>query len=208
MTSKKIYLIRHGQTEFNKLGIVQGSGVNSSLNETGRAQAQAFYDYYKQIPFDKIYTSALIRTSESVAGFINSGIPVEHRKELNEISWGEMDGKLASGSEKNQYWDLLDRWKAGQVDFSMWGGESPVQVQNRLRVVVKEWEKGNAENLLVCMHGRAIRILLSTLMDTPLVKMDQYEHSNLCLYKLSFREGIYQIEEANNVEHLAPLGKM
>lgn len=208
MISKKIYLIRHGQTEYNKLGIVQGSGVNSSLNETGRAQAQAFYDYYKDVPFDKIYTSALVRTSESVDGFLKSGIPAEHRKELNEISWGEMDGKLVTGSEKNQYWDLLDKWKSGDVHFSMWGGESPVDVQNRIKVVVKEWEILEASTLLVCMHGRAIRILLSTLLNTPLVDMDQYQHSNLCLYKLSFEDGSYKIEEANNVEHLSQISKM
>lgn len=190
------------------MGIVQGSGVNSSLNETGRAQAQAFYDYYKEVPFDRIYTSALIRTSESVDGFIKSGIPTENRKELNEISWGEMDGKLVTGSDRNDYWDLLDKWKGGDINFSMWGGESPVTVQNRLKVVIKEWESLDAQTILVCMHGRAIRILLSTLMNTSLVEMDQYQHSNLCLYKLSFRGGVYQIEEANNVEHLAGLPKM
>ncbi|HMR56571.1 MAG TPA: histidine phosphatase family protein, partial [Cyclobacteriaceae bacterium] len=69
MTTKKIYLIRHGQTDFNLKGIVQGSGVDSSLNDRGRAQAEAFYETYKNIAFDKIYTSALRRTRESVIGF-------------------------------------------------------------------------------------------------------------------------------------------
>jgi len=43
--AKTIYFIRHGETEYNKLGIVQGSGVDSELNENGRAQAQAFYNH-------------------------------------------------------------------------------------------------------------------------------------------------------------------
>ena len=40
---KEIYIIRHGETELNRLGIVQGRGVDSDLNDTGRAQAEAFY---------------------------------------------------------------------------------------------------------------------------------------------------------------------
>jgi broad specificity phosphatase PhoE len=90
LSTKKIYLVRHGQTEFNKKGIVQGSAVNSSLNDTGRAQAHAFYQAYKHIPFDAVYTSALNRSIESVQAFIDQSIPHFIRPGLNEISWGEM----------------------------------------------------------------------------------------------------------------------
>ena len=47
--SKKIYLIRHGQTDFNLQGIVQGSGVDADLNDTGKAQADFFYEKYKTV---------------------------------------------------------------------------------------------------------------------------------------------------------------
>src|SRR6478736_6501366 len=77
LTSKKIYLIRHGQTDFNLRGIVQGSGVDTSLNERGRDQAQAFFQAYKKVAFDKIYTSALKRSFESVQSFVALGLPYE-----------------------------------------------------------------------------------------------------------------------------------
>ena len=48
---KTIYFIRHGQTELNRLNIVQGSGVDSELNDFGRHQARAFYDYYQDSEF-------------------------------------------------------------------------------------------------------------------------------------------------------------
>ena len=51
---KTFYFIRHGQTDLNLKGIVQGRGVDSPLNDNGFKQAQAFYDAYKDIPFDKI----------------------------------------------------------------------------------------------------------------------------------------------------------
>lgn len=69
-TKKTIYLIRHGETEYNKRGIIQGSGINSDLNDKGKHQAQLFYMAYKHISFDKIYISELNRTYQSVAPFI------------------------------------------------------------------------------------------------------------------------------------------
>ena len=92
MNTKKIYLTRHGQTDFNRKGIVQGSGIDSDLNELGQAQARAFFDYYKDQPFDKLYVSALKRTHQSMAGFIESGLVYEELADLNEISWGEREG--------------------------------------------------------------------------------------------------------------------
>ena len=75
---KTIYLIRHGETDFNRQGVVQGSGVDSDLNELGQAQAEAFFQAYQHIPFDKVYTSALKRTHQSVKKFL--------RDELNKWS--------------------------------------------------------------------------------------------------------------------------
>ena len=50
-----MYIIRHGETNYNKLGIVQGSGVDTDINEKGEAQADAFYQAYKHIPFQQIF---------------------------------------------------------------------------------------------------------------------------------------------------------
>ncbi|RYE50114.1 MAG: histidine phosphatase family protein, partial [Sphingobacteriales bacterium] len=70
---KTIYLIRHGQTDLNKHGIVQGRGMDTDLNDMGRAQANAFFDKYGTVKFDKIYTSVLKRTHQTVQAFIDKG---------------------------------------------------------------------------------------------------------------------------------------
>ena len=44
---KEIYLIRHAQTDYNKKGIIQGSEVDSEIDEEGIRQSKLFYDYYK-----------------------------------------------------------------------------------------------------------------------------------------------------------------
>lgn len=51
---KDIYIVRHGQTDYNLKGIVQGSGVDASLNDTGREQAAAFHKAYGNYPFDRV----------------------------------------------------------------------------------------------------------------------------------------------------------
>lgn len=202
MSTKKIYLIRHGQTEFNKKGIVQGSAVNSSLNETGRVQAQEFYEAYKAIHFDAVYTSALNRSIESVQPFINSGIPHFIRPGLNEISWGAMDGRVATEGEHNEYKDLLEQWKQGDIQHKKWGGESPLDVQTRQEPVMTEILNGPYETILLCMHGRAIRILLSWLTGRELRNMDEFEHVNLCLYVVEMSTTGSQIVLANCQRHL------
>ena len=52
----KLHIIRHAETEYNKLGIIQGSEVDSELNDIGLRQSQLFYDYYKDHNFQKIYS--------------------------------------------------------------------------------------------------------------------------------------------------------
>ena len=202
MKSKKIYLIRHGQTDFNLQGIVQGSGVDSELNETGRKQAEAFYAMYKDVPFKKIYTSALIRTYQSVSKFITAGIPYESEKGLNEISWGYWDGKLPTSEMNSVYWQIVNRWKQGDLEAKIDGGETPFEVEKRLKPVAQNLLSREESPVLVCMHGRAMRILLAMLTGQPLSVMDSFPHENLCLYVLEVKDGQAVIIEQNNLSHL------
>lgn len=200
---QKIYIVRHGQTDFNLNGIIQGKGVDSSLNETGRQQADAFYQYYKDIPFDKYYTSGLKRTRESIASFLNAESDITAMPELDEISWGPYDGVLNTKEKDTYYWKMLDAWNNGEVEKCIEGGESPVMVKDRIS---KGWNvilsDDTSENILVCMHGRAIRILLCHITGTDLKLMDQFVHTNLGLYLIELVNGIPKIVLKNDTAHL------
>ena len=208
MGSKKIYLIRHGQTDFNLRGIVQGSGVDTSLNARGREQAHAFFQAYRHIPFVKIYTSGLRRTVESVQDFIDMGLPYEQLTGLNEISWGKNEGQIITPEEDAYYHWMLKQWNDGKTAERIDGGESPDEVAARQRPAVKHiMEQENEETILICMHGRAIRILLCQLMKKPLQFMDSFEHQNLCLYLINVKDGSFTLEKHNDVSHLQHLSK-
>ncbi|WP_461091682.1 histidine phosphatase family protein [Spirosoma gilvum] len=208
MTQKTIYLIRHGETDFNRRGIVQGSGVDSDLNEMGQAQAMAFFLAYQHVPFSKIYISGLKRTYQTAESFIELGIPYEKLTGLNEISWGIMEGKAPGNLDNEYYRALIEAWEAGHTDQPTEGGESPDQVVARQKeaidVILSHPEE---ETILVTMHGRAMRILLSWLTNQPLAQMDQFEHSNVCLYKLhyDYDSATFTIDLANDTAHLLSL---
>lgn len=209
MASKRIYLIRHGQTDYNQRGIVQGSSVDTSLNETGKLQASLFYEHHKNIPFDKIYTSKLRRTHQSVQGFIQDAIPWEQHEGLNEISWGEYDGKLTTPADKAIYTGIMHRWSMGETHLAIGGGESPEEVMARQ---IPVWElilsRTNEKNILVCIHGRAIRILLCHVMNVPLKNMDSFLHDNLCLYLLEYDGKDISIAKSNSVAHLEKMQRV
>ena len=202
---KRIYIIRHGETDYNRRGVVQGSGVDADLNDMGRAQADAFFQAYQHVSFDKIYFSMLKRTLQTIQSFIDQGLPYERHAGLNEISWGVMEGKLPGNVDNQFYRDLTESWAAGNTDRTAEEGESPEQVRDRQKPVFDLIVSRSEETtVLVAMHGRAMRILLTWLLNEPLADMDQYEHSNLCLYQLDYNYDTqqYTVELANDTAHL------
>ena len=204
MSTKKIYIVRHGETDYNKKGIVQGGTIDASLNELGRRQASCFWEAYKNIPFDKIYSSTLKRTAESIEKFIALSINYEKESGLNEISWGDYDGTKIR--EDDYYWEVVNQWKQGKIDVRIKGGESPGDVRARQKPVIDKIKESDDELILICMHGRALRILLSSFVDDDLKKMDEYKHHNLGLYVLEMSEGgELTILDNNNINHLIDL---
>ncbi|WP_026952276.1 histidine phosphatase family protein [Algoriphagus mannitolivorans] len=206
MNRKKIYLVRHGQTDFNLQGVVQGSGIDAPINKTGLAQASAFFNAYKEVPFDQLYHTALIRTKQSIQQFIDLGIPTIALPELNEISWGDYEGTPMTPEEGEYYRHMLHQWQQGNLDYAIAGGESPNTVATRMRIGIEKIVSGPGETILVCMHGRAMRIFLSLILNYDLRYMDQFEHHNLCLYVLEqLTDGTFVVKNFNDQDHLKTL---
>ena len=191
--------MRHAQTEYNKKGIIQGSEVDSDINKTGESQASLFYNYYNTIPFDMVYVSALKRTYQTVRRFVESGIPCKKFKEFNEISWGINQGK---SDDLKEYAELISTWISGDLDNKFENAESPNEMSERLTNGFDKIIKENHKNVLLCIHGRALRILLSKIIDRDLTKMDKYIHSNTGLYIIEYKDDKIDIIGENLRNHL------
>ena len=195
-----IFILRHGETELNNRGIIQGSDIDSEINKKGIIQSNKFYEKYKKYPFEKIYISNLKRTYQSILKFIQLGIPYEKLEGLNEISWGKNQGKR---DDIIEYKKLVDSWSKGNLNDCFINGESPLDVQNRQKHVIKKIIEDNFENILVCTHGRALRIMLSWLLNNNISNMNNYPHSNLGLYVLKFENKTFRMSKKNDISHLS-----
>jgi probable phosphoglycerate mutase len=203
---KTFYFIRHGQTDLNLKGIVQGRGVDSPLNENGIKQAQAFYDTYKNIPFDKIYTSTLIRTHQTVAPFLKDGIPMEQLIGLDEISWGIYEGQTQTEEILTGFDKVVSSWRNNDLDLAIEVGESPNTLVTRQKEAIEYMlQQPEEETILVCMHGRALRVMLCHLTNVPVCNMDDFPHTNTALYKLEYSDNEFAIVDHYNVKHLEGL---
>jgi len=197
--------VRHGETDYNRNGIVQGRGVNSILNEIGRKQAQAFYEHFKHLKFDAVFASTLQRTHQTLHPFVENGHQLIIHEELDEINWGIHEGKITDRDMQNDYHRIIKQWRAGVLDEKIPGGESPAELQKRQLQFINEVLPNYSGTLLICSHGRAIRSMLCTMLGKSLAEMDTFPHTNLSLYKLTQDEKGFNMEWFNYTQHLKSL---
>jgi phosphoserine phosphatase len=203
--NKTIYILRHGQTDFNLQGIVQGGGVDTSLNETGRQQAKAFHAAYGHLPFETVLTSRLKRTHQTVAPFLESGLPWEQFADLNEMGWGDHEGKASTPSSHAEYHAVVTAWDAGNYHAAMPNGESAAELATRLQRFVTTLRDRPEELLLVCSHGRAMRGLMCILGDLPLSRMNSFSHANTGLWVAEQKPQGFRLTLENDTSHLLTL---
>jgi probable phosphoglycerate mutase len=197
-----LYILRHGQTELNRLNIVQGSGMDSELNETGHAQSRAFYEAHRNIDFQLVVTSTLRRTHQTVQFFLDKNIPWHQTPLINEISWGVHEGKYQTIEQTERYRAMIAQWQAGNLDAAIPNGESARQLVERVKKFI-DWVSGRAEQrILVATHGRTIRCLVAQMKGLPPAQMEEIEHSNTGLFVAKRHHDRWLFERENDTSHL------
>jgi len=205
LIERELYIIRHGQTDYNAKGIIQGRGVDSPLNATGKKQAKAFFEAYRHVPFNIIYTSTLKRTQQTVEPFQKLGIEHQSMSELDEISWGELEGTATTHESDETFKNLIQKWRDGDIHARPTAsGESPYELQKRQLRFIEHLNTTPYKNILIATHGRFIRAFMCTLTGKPLSEMETFHHSNLCLYKVNQKKsGKFEIVLHYETEHLS-----
>lgn len=206
MTETTLYFVRHGETEYNRRRIMQGRRIDSSLNETGRAQASALSDRFAGKSLNAIYTSALSRSIET-ADYVAAHHPDAPRISLpglDEMSWGIYEGESRSDRLQAMLDEMYAHWERGAYEFRAEEGESIYEVQDRSVAAVEKILAAHAgDSVLIVSHGRLLRVLLATILDAGLDSMDDYDHANTCVNVVTHRSGRFEASLLNCTAHLA-----
>jgi len=177
-----LYFLRHGETDYNRQGIVQGSGVDSDLNENGQKQAHYFYEAYKHMKFDRIYASKLKRTHQTLAPWKEQGYTFHEEEALNEFCWGVHEGLKPTTEQREHFFQTIGKWKEGNVHATVEGAETPVEAWARAENFFQHLPKTHPTGtLLLCSHGRQLRIILSQFLDYGFERMEEFPHKNTSL---------------------------
>lgn len=149
----KIYLTRHGQTDYNKKRMMQGRS-DIPLNEVGIAQATERRKQLGDIKFDAVYSSPLIRAvkTASIIGNVSEDQIITDER-IIEADFGkyELKNYYGTGIPMMAYWTLPEIFPAPK------GVETIKQMRERTASFIEDLEKKDYENVLVACHGGIIR---------------------------------------------------
>ena len=200
---KKIYLVRHGQTNGNKSYAFQGH-INNPLNETGKNQAEKLSNFFTDKKFDAIYASDLIRTIETATPLANKlNLKITPVPELKEISFGDWEGLTFD--------EITKRWPAEvnaffnqPGDVKIKSGESFLEVQSRAwqafeKIILTEQ---SAENILIVSHGGTIRTILCKILNINLNELWKIGLDNAGVSRVMIKDDSYWVSSINETSFL------
>ncbi|MYB22982.1 MAG: histidine phosphatase family protein [Chloroflexi bacterium] len=163
------YLVRHGETDWNRARRIQGQS-DIPLNARGRRQIAALGRRLNGTSFAAVYASDLSRTMQSARLLVDGSDPqVLATPELREFSYGEWEGLTIAEVEARDADRLSRRLSGRSEDFAGPGGENTFDVLERVRRFHAETAQRHApdEAVLVVGHGGSLRALLVCLLDLP-----------------------------------------
>lgn len=149
----RLILVRHGETSYNRHGIIQGSRSDTGLNKQGLDQVELIARAMTALGASAVYTSPLKRalsTAEAICR--HCGIELFIVPDFVEIDAGELEGM--SGLETIQkHGEFWTKWAAGDVTLTLPGGESLEKVQSRAWAQIEKiMEKHGDETVIVVSH--------------------------------------------------------
>ena len=201
----KFFLVRHGETEWNKLGRFQGH-EDIKLNERGLAQAKETATAAVEWGHAAIYTSPLIRTKQVAQEIAKTtSVPVLERPGLKELDLGDLEG--VTGEEMREGWpDVFSAWRSNPEKVSMPNGESLLQLRERTWQSILEIEKQHSdqETVVVISHNFAIRSIVGELLGVPLENFHRMSLNLASVCTFDSDERGRRLTSYNSTGHLSP----
>ena len=200
----RIYLVRHGETEWNRARIFQGRS-NLPLNQEGRKQVKALALALKNKPLNAIYTSPLIRALETarLIKVFHPLIPIFEEKGLIKMDLGEFDGMKAQDWAE-QYPDFRKAWNENPASVKMPGGESLKEVQVRAKDTLERITRIYPPDttILISSHNFVNLTILCDLLEIPLHRFRELRQENAAFNVICKKGDRLYVELVNERSHL------
>jgi glucosyl-3-phosphoglycerate phosphatase len=165
VTLRRLVLWRHGETDYNATGRMQGH-LDSLLTQVGMNQARFAVPVLARFSPDLVVSSDLRRATDTATVFTNAtGVPLRIDKRLRETNLGIWQGM--TGAEVDEQWPGgRQNWQTDPT-WSPPGGESRVEVAARAYEVVADLDHGEVSTVLLCAHGGLASALTGHLLELP-----------------------------------------
>ncbi|ODG92183.1 phosphoglycerate mutase [Gottfriedia luciferensis] len=183
---KTFYLMRHGQTLFNKRRKIQG-WCDSPLTEFGIKQAEAAAKYFREqkVIFDHAYCSTSERASDTLE--IVTELPHTRLKGLKEWNFGTFEGESEDLNPALPYGDF----------FVKFGGEDQKELQQRMATTCQKIMEEDNEVVLAISHGAALRNFMRVWEHrSSIVQQDRI--GNCCILKFEYENREFKLVEIIN----------
>ena len=186
----EICLIRHGETDWNKLSKLQGR-KDIELNKNGIIQANACADYLNNTPFELIITSPLKRAKQTAKIIAErKRLPLIEMQEFIERNYGDAEGMTVEECQIK----FPDRQYPNQ--------ESKEDVRKRVMNGLQQIQKEHkASNIILVAHGGVINSILAMLSNNE-IGSGKTKLANACLSTIYYDQGIWKIKNFNEIGHL------
>lgn len=185
----ELWLLRHGQTDWNLTGRWQGQASHApGLNDMGYAQALAVRDQLKDARLSAIYSSDLLRsrqTAELLAEPLGLTVTLEPR--LREIDLGAWEGMLSDAIESKYPQELAER-AHDPLHARAPQGESPLEVEERVIAAVTDIaEKYPDDSVLIVSHGVSLAVIICHAQGFPMDEVYEHIPENAIPYRVHWK---------------------
>lgn len=199
----KLYIVRHGETEWNVIKRFQGQ-LNTPLTEKGMEKLRETGKKLENVLFDEVYTSELGRTVASAEiilnenrGYRNKKLELKKLAELNEVYFGVWQGLtyeevfLKYPEEANNYFYNVKNYKAENVE-----AENLKDALERfLKGINKILNRHKSGNILVVTHGTVFEMFMNYVANDSIFDIDERTLMGNGDYKVfSYKDGKFQEE--------------
>jgi len=197
----KLFLTRHGQTDWNTAGRYQGQS-DTLLNETGLRQAEQIAKRLAKETIHAIYTSDLSRaanTAQTIADFHSLEIKKDSR--WRELSFGDWEGMTYKEMSVHSP-ELFEAWMKDPRTISTPNGETLAQLAVRVKAAFDEIKDEHADQtVLVVAHSGSLQSLLAVTLGVDLNRYWQFRISQASLSEMNVYEDSVVLNLLNDVSH-------